>query len=130
VICTKAIRDEGTSHHYQKLSLFAYPSLPLTITLFNALSKNGINAVKGITLTTDAVYMESMEEIEEFRSRGVLTVEMGAASLFAVSKRRSVQSAAIFSILDELHGEKRAGLRVPGDGFRNLVKSAHLFAYL
>ena len=128
VVCTKAVRDEGTSYHYLRPSLFAYPSMPLTDRLFKALGKNGINATKGIAWTTDAPYMETMEEIEEFRNRGVLTVEMEAASLFAVSKRRTVESAAIFSISDELHGKKWTGMGVPEEGFRNLVKSAHLFA--
>ncbi|MGC8505573.1 MAG: nucleoside phosphorylase [Thermoplasmata archaeon] len=127
VFCAKAVRDEGTSYHYLKPSLFAYPSIPLTNTLFRASIKNGIKATIGITWTTDAPYMETMEEIEEFRNRGVLTVEMEAASLFAVSRRRTVESAAIFSISDELHGEKWTGMGVPEEGFRNLVKSARLF---
>ena len=33
VLCTRAIRDEGTSHHYAKASKYAYPSVPLTARL-------------------------------------------------------------------------------------------------
>jgi len=57
-----------------------------------------------------------MEEIEEFRSIGVLTVEMEAASLFAVSKKRCVQSAAIFRYLMNFTGKSGPDLECPETG--------------
>jgi uridine phosphorylase len=39
VVCTKSIRDEGTSHHYIRNTKFAFTSKKLTDTLFESLSK-------------------------------------------------------------------------------------------
>ena len=38
VVCSKSIRDEGTSHHYLKNSKFAFASKGLTDTLYKSLS--------------------------------------------------------------------------------------------
>ncbi|MHB8359865.1 MAG: nucleoside phosphorylase [Thermoplasmataceae archaeon] len=130
VLCTKAVRDEGTSYHYIRPSTYAYPSKPLTRSLLEALKKKGMMTLSGPSWTTDAPYMETIEEISEFRRRGVITVEMEAASVFAVSVRRNVESAAVFSISDELHGESWTGIRIPETGFTKLAEVAEVFGGL
>jgi uridine phosphorylase len=61
-------------------------------------------STSGWTWTTDAPYRETAEEIEEYRRRGVLTVEMEAAALFAVACARNVRLASAV-VLDAVFGE-------------------------
>lgn len=102
VLCTKAVRDEGSSHHYIRNSKFARPSLSLTRELELSMKRKHIPFSKGPSWTIDAAYMETKEELEKYSNEGVLTVEMEAASLFAVAERRHASAAALFSVSDIL----------------------------
>ena len=105
VVCDKAIRDEGTSHHYLKPSKFTYSSKALTKKIEKTLQKNCISYCKGSTWTTDAPYRETYTEIKQYKKEGVITVEMEASALFAVASIRKVNAATAFIISDIL-GEK------------------------
>lgn len=102
VICDKALRDEGTSHHYVRPSVFAYPSSKLTAALKATLEREGTPFEKGPTWTTDAVYRETVPEIRRYRQRGILTVEMEASAVFSVARCRGCEAAALFVISDHL----------------------------
>lgn len=130
VLCTGAVRDEGTSYHYLPPSLYAYPSKELLSGLDSFFEKSGIPASRGPTWTTDAPYMETVDEIREYRKMGILTVEMEAASVFAVTQVKKLQSAAVFSVSDELHGEKWTGMKTPEKGFEGLKRVASHFVQM
>lgn len=129
VLCTKAIRDEGTSHHYIKSSKYAFPDKSLTKKIEVALSKNKIEFHKGTSWTTDAPYVETIEEIKHYRKEGVITVEMEASALFAVAKRRGVRAAAVFTVSDVL-GREWSGFMdndYKNNGYKKLARIAKLF---
>lgn len=105
VVCDRAIRDEGTSHHYLPPGRVAKPSPQLTEQLSNNLSAMGINHEIGGSWTTDAPYRETRAEILAYRSEGILTVEMEAAALFAVAQFLGLSSAAAFTIGDAYDGQ-------------------------
>jgi len=105
VVCERAIRDEGTSHHYLPDEKYAHASKELTDDLCNAIEKRGILFRKGTSWTTDAVYRETIEELQEYRNEGVLTVEMEASALFAVGTFRGVSVSSVFAISDILSEE-------------------------
>jgi uridine phosphorylase len=116
VICDRAIRDEGTSDHYLPAEKYAFPSPELTENLSKAFESKGIPYSKGTTWTTDAPYRESIEELRQYRSEGVATVEMEASALFAVGAYRGVSVSAVFTLSDllseedwdqEYHSEKK-----------------------
>ena len=102
VVCEKAIRDEGTSHHYLPDEECALASRELTTELCAVIEKKGVPFVKGCSWTTDAVYRETIEEFRQYRDEGVLTVEMEASALFAVGTFRGVSVSSVFSISDIL----------------------------
>lgn len=104
-LCDRAIRDEGTSHHYLPDGVYSYPDKALTEKLGKALEKAGIKYKRGTTWTIDAPYRETKAEVKHYKNEGVKTVEMEAAALFAVAKIRKVKIAAIFAVSDVL-GEK------------------------
>lgn len=102
VVCDRAIRDEGVSHHYLEPGKYAYPSPALTQSLKVALERLGAPFRFGSTWTTDAPYRETVEELTQYRSEGVLTVEMEAAALAAVAQYRHAEFATAFTISDSL----------------------------
>ncbi|HZU01266.1 MAG TPA: nucleoside phosphorylase [Ktedonobacteraceae bacterium] len=102
IVCERAIRDEGVSHHYVVPEKYAYPSPALTQRLHESLMEAGVQPTVGTTWTIDAPYRETVEEVRCYQSEGVLTVEMEAAALFAVAKSRGVEMASAFVISDSL----------------------------
>lgn len=101
-ICNKAIRDEGTSYHYLKSSNYSYPDKELSKKFENTLTKNKIIYEKGITWTIDAPYRETTNEIEHYRKKGVVTVEMESSALFSVAKVKKLKVASAFVVSDIL----------------------------
>lgn len=102
VVCSAALRDEGTSHHYAPPEPFAVPDPGLTTRLRAALPA----AALGPSWTTDAPYRETTEEIAKYRAEGILTVEMEASCLFTVARITSTAVAAAFVVSDVLHGQQ------------------------
>ena len=102
IVCDKAIRDEGTSHHYIKTGKYAYASKEQTQKIKLSLKKHNLNFVTGTSWTIDAPYRETVEEARQYQKEGVLTVEMEASALFTVAKFRNVDIGAIFTISDSL----------------------------
>ncbi len=101
VVCTSAIRDEGVSYHYlEDPSAPALPSENLTDALMQTLASDGINYTQGPTWTIDAFFRETVGEIQHYQQEGVITVEMEAAALFAISTLRGVDMASGFVISD------------------------------
>jgi len=102
IVCDRAIRDEGTSHHYFKSSKYAYASKSLIGKSEEVLKKSGIKYAKGASWTIDAPYRETVAEVKKYQKEGVLTVEMEASAAFAVAKYRGVEAGAIFTVSDYL----------------------------
>ena len=105
VVCTSAIRDEGVSYHYLEDPLGpAMPSKNLTAALMKTLEADGIPYTQGPTWTIDAFFRETVAEIQHYQQEGVVTVEMEAAALFAISTLRGVDMASGF-VISDLIGE-------------------------
>ena len=105
VICDRAIRDEGTSHHYSPAEKYAFSCPELTENLCTAFERKGIQYRKGTSWTTDAPYRETIEELRRYCADGVATVEMEVSALFAVGAYRGVSVSSIFVISDILSEE-------------------------
>lgn len=104
-ICSKAVRDEGTSHHYLPSEKWAFPDSELTERLGDSLKTNGVEFSVAPGWTTDAPYRETKTEIANYRAEGIATVDMEASALFTVAKFRGVKIASAFAVSDIL-GEK------------------------
>lgn len=102
VVCERAIRDEGVSHHYLEPAKYAHASPALTDRLDQTLRALGITPVRGTTWTIDTPYRETVEEARLYQQEGVLTVEMEAAALFTVAQYRGVDVASAVTISDSL----------------------------
>jgi len=102
VICNKAIRDEGVSHHYIPSSKYVYPSKNLLNKIRNHLNKNKLNYRIGPSWTHDVMYRETIDEISHYQKEGVLTAELESAALFSVASYRNVEVTVILIVSDIL----------------------------
>jgi uridine phosphorylase len=105
VVGDRAVRDEGTSHHYLPPSDYAWPSPALTRQVVEHLRAGAVPVQVGGTWTTDAIFRETPLEVRELAREGILTVEMEAAALFSVARFRGVDLAAVFVVSDLVHQE-------------------------
>lgn len=102
VVCQRAIRDEGASHHYLPSAKYVDANGALVNQLVDAIRKRGAHCTVGTTWTTDAPYRETREEVMCYQAEGVKTVEMESAGLFTVGQVRGVQTASVVIGMDSL----------------------------
>jgi uridine phosphorylase len=106
VVPTSAVRDEGTSYHYLAPSREAAASPEAIAVIETVLRARGVPYITGKTWTTDATYRETREKVKMRRDEGCVTVEMEAASLFAVARFRNVTLGQILYGGDDVSGEE------------------------
>ncbi len=104
VLTSEAVRDEGTSYHYLPAEVRAVANPELLGRLRAALTDADVPFATGPTWTVDAPYRETRDEVARYRAQGVLTVEMEAAALFAVSTVREVALASLL-VVDGAFGD-------------------------
>lgn len=102
VVCDRAIRDEGASHHYLPSEKYVQADKGLAERLATAIRARGSQCTFGTTWTTDAPYRETREEIRQYQSEGVKTVEMESAGLFVVGQLRNIPVASVVVVMDSL----------------------------
>jgi uridine phosphorylase len=92
VLIDRALRDEGTSHHYVAPAEFSQANPGLIAMLRPYLSNLPEPIHIGASWTTDAPFRETERAIEARRTQGIAAVEMEAAALyaFATARRRHV----------------------------------------
>ncbi len=102
IVCNRAIRDEGASHHYLPSQKYINANEPLVNELVDAIRARGMPCIVGTTWTTDAPYRETREEVMQYQAEGIKTVEMESAGLFTVGQVRAVQTASVVIGMDSL----------------------------
>jgi uridine phosphorylase len=89
VLIDRALRDEGTSYHYQPPSNYSAIDEKLLGWLGPGLKSCSPPVEIGSTWTTDAPFRETASAIDACRNLGLLAVEMEAAALYAFAKARN-----------------------------------------
>jgi uridine phosphorylase len=102
VVCDRAVRDEGVSHHYVASGRWAEPSPALTDRLHACLDEAGLAPITGGAWTIDAPFRETVAEAKHYAGEGVAVVEMEASALFTVARVRGVEVASAFAVSDSL----------------------------
>ncbi|QTA89455.1 nucleoside phosphorylase [Desulfonema magnum] len=103
IIPSGAVIDEGTSKHYNAdESEIAKPSPHIVEKTKDALRKRDITFREGVIWSTDAIYRETREKVEDFQTKNVLAVDMELSALFTVGKFRNVEVGAVLVVSDEL----------------------------
>lgn len=102
IVADRALRDEGTSHHYLEPGRWVAADEGLRTRIERTVERAPETLHVGPTWTVDAVFRETPEEVERYAEDGVLTVEMEAAAAFAVGAFRDRPVAAAFVVSDYL----------------------------
>jgi uridine phosphorylase len=89
VLIERALRDEGTSYHYQPPARFSEAEPELTARIWQGLGGTGLVVLRGATWTTDAPFRETEAAVAAHRHAGLLAVEMEAAALYAFARARA-----------------------------------------
>jgi uridine phosphorylase len=102
IVIDRAIRDEGTSYHYLPPAKYIDANKELVGELMEAIQRRSGQCSCGTTWTTDAPFRETPEEIRQYQSEGVKTVEMESAGLFTVGQVRDVPTVSVVIGMDQL----------------------------
>ena len=105
VVATSAIRDEGTSYHYLPPGETIHSSGGIAELLEAELRELDLPIKQGCVWTTDAPYRETREQLQYYASKGVLAVEMQAASLFAFAEARHASVGVVAQVTNAVHDE-------------------------
>lgn len=105
VVVDRALRDEGTSHHYVDGGPYARADPAVRAWLGTAFDGTDHAYLTGDTWTTDAPFRETIPEIRTYREEGLLVVDMEAAAVFSVATYRDVEAGAVVTISDLLDPE-------------------------
>ncbi len=105
VVPISAVRDEGTSYHYLPPAREVAAGVEAVAAIEKVLQAQQCPYVLGKTWTTDAIYRETPDKVRRRRAEGCLTVEMEAATFFAVAQFRGVQFAQLLYGGDDVSGE-------------------------
>jgi uridine phosphorylase len=126
ILVDRALRDEGTSHHYLPPSAYAHAD-PALIGLAQAALRDIRSKVYvGPTWTTDAPFRETEAMIAARRAEGLLAVEMESAALyaFAAARRRPVICVAhVSNQLGQVEGDFEKGEANGARGSAELVRA-------
>ena len=102
ILVERALRDEGTSHHYLPAARYAECDPGLFALAKRTLRRTGLPIRCGATWTTDAPFRETAETVIARRGEGVLAVEMEAAALYAFAKARGVDVLCLAHVSNQL----------------------------
>ena len=102
VLIEKALRDEGTSYHYLPPSTFSYLHPELRKAIDSAWDNTHVPLYIGASWTTDAPFRETEEMIKTCRKKGILTVEMEAAALYALAEVKKFKIICFAHITNQM----------------------------
>jgi len=128
VICTAAIRDEGTTIQYIPIEYPAVADRVVVECLVKAAKDNGKNYIEGITQSKDSFYGEvdpdSVPNADKLKARwkmweksNVKASEMEAAAIFVISSIRNKRASAIMSFKD-----MESTIKIACDAVKELIK--------
>jgi len=98
VVATGAAKDEGTTKRYEDVTVPAVPEYDVLTALADAAEDNGEDVHVGPIATDDAFYAETDDYVEDWEAAGLLAVEMEAAALFTLARRKGLSAGAICTV--------------------------------
>lgn len=102
VLIDRALRDEGTSHHYTTPARYASLDAELREQVASACQSTSRPVYTGATWTTDAPFRETETAIERARNEEILAVEMEAAALYTFASERNQPVVCFAYVTNEM----------------------------
>jgi len=98
IVATGAAKDEGTTRRYEADTVPAVPDYGVLSGLVDAAQANDEDVHVGPIATDDAFYAETDEHVDNWEGAGLLAVEMEAAALFTLARRKGLGAGAICTV--------------------------------
>ena len=112
VIVTGAIRGEGTTSYYVPKNFSTIANPDIVAALKAAAEGLKVRHHLGWIFTTDALFQETAELIQELNEQKVTSIDMVSSTFLTIAQLRKKKAGAILAVSDEcLHG--KFGFRDP-----------------
>lgn len=112
VVATGAIRGDGASPYYVPRDFSTRAAPRVVETLVRAADAVGVKVHTGRVFTTDALFRETPELLEDLEQQNTAAIDMVTATFLTVSQVRGRSAGAILAVSDEcLNG--KMGFRDP-----------------
>ncbi|MFB6086475.1 MAG: nucleoside phosphorylase [Halodesulfurarchaeum sp.] len=98
IVATGASKDEGTSKRYERTEYPAVPDYDVLTALVDAAEERDEAVHVGPIATDDAFYAETDAYVESWEASGILAVEMEAAAIFTLARRKGMNAGAICTV--------------------------------
>ncbi|MFB6078521.1 MAG: nucleoside phosphorylase [Halarchaeum sp.] len=95
IVATGAAKEEGTSKRYESPEFPAVPDYDVLSALVDSAEARGEAVHVGPIVSDDAFYNENDAYVDEWNDAGLLAVEMEAATLFSLARRKGLRAGAI-----------------------------------
>lgn len=106
IIPNSAIRDEGTSYHYEKSSREIKVNPKYKEEFKSICEEHSYSYIEGKVWTTDAPYRETRSKVLKRKEEGCICVEMECSALRAVANFRNRELFQFFYAADNLDNAK------------------------
>ncbi|ELY59712.1 uridine phosphorylase [Natronococcus amylolyticus DSM 10524] len=98
IVATGAAKNEGTSKRYEDAEYPAVPDYGVLSSLVDSAEANDEDVHIGPIVSDDAYYAETDEHVADWENAGLLCVEMEAAAVFTLARRRGLSAGAICTV--------------------------------
>ncbi len=98
VVANGAAKEEGTSKRYESAVYPAVPTYDVLSALVDAAEANDEDVHVGPIVSDDAFYNESDEFVADWEAANLLAIEMEAATVFALARRKGLRAGAICTV--------------------------------
>jgi uridine phosphorylase len=98
VVATGAAKDEGTTKRYEAAEVPAVADYETLSALVDSAERRQAPVHVGPIATDDAFYAETQTYVEAWNDAGLLCVEMEAAALFTLARRKGLAAGAICTV--------------------------------
>lgn len=127
VVATGAAKEEGTTRRYESVEYPAVPTFETVQALVEAAEARGEAVHRGPVVTDDAYYAETESRVADWQAAGLLAVEMEAAALFTLARRKGLQAGALCTVDGNLVAgtqktEAEAGEELPAKARNNVER--------
>ncbi|HEL0710744.1 TPA: nucleoside phosphorylase [Streptococcus equi subsp. zooepidemicus] len=105
IIPTSAIRDEGTSYHYQPASHDIAVNQAYLTRAIDVLEQHSQTYTLGKTWTTDGIYRETRDKMIQRKQEGAICVDMECSAIAALAAFRQLEHFQFFYSADNLDAD-------------------------
>ena len=106
VIVTGALRGDGTSRYYVAENFSTIADAGIVAALSKAADALNVRYHLGWIFTTDALFQETPELIEQLRQQNISGIDMVTSTFLTIAQVRGKKAGAVLAVSDEcLHGK-------------------------